>query len=297
MEKMNAPPHVGEISRHVRVRADLKLRVLDHSPAQSDGPVFVLVHGLSSNALMWRGVARVLAERGFRSLSVDLRGHGQSSKPDGPYDLTTVTDDLASLLDLEGLDRPVLAGQSWGANVAVEFAARFPGRSRGVMPVDGGFIDLSEVFPVWEDCEREMAPPRLAGTPAAQIEQWLRSAHPDWSPEAIDDMMGFVEVHADGTASPRLQFDHHIKVLRGLWEHRPMDRYASISDPIWWLVAEQTDHATGWASRKREAITIAEQQLAVSRTTWMVGDHDLHAQYPDRVAALLVDGLTEGFFV
>jgi pimeloyl-ACP methyl ester carboxylesterase len=294
---MNVPSHVGEISRHVRVRPNLDLRVIDHRPSEPLAPVFVLVHGLSSNALMWRGVARELASRGYRSISVDQRGHGLSTKPDGPYDLETVTDDLALLLEAEGLDRPVIAGQSWGANVAVEFAARFPGRSRGVMPVDGGFIDLSAVFPVWEDCEREMAPPRLAGTPAAEIEGWLRSAHPDWSKDAIADMMGFVEVRADGTAAPWLQFDHHIKVLRGLWEHRPAERYGAISDPIWWLTAEQTEHATGWSARKQDAVATAQSVLARSRATWMVGDHDLHAQYPEQVAGLLITGLDEGFFV
>ncbi len=293
---MNVPSSVGKTSRFVRVRPNLELRVLDHGPEQAQGPAFVLIHGLSSNSLMWRGVATSLASKGYRSLSVDLRGHGLSTKPEGPYDLDTVTDDLALLLDHEQLDRPVIAGQSWGANVSVEFAARFPGRSRGVMPVDGGFIELSKVFPVWEDCEREMAPPRLAGTPAAEIEGWMRSAHPDWSPEAIGDMMGFVEVRSDGTATPWLTFENHIKVLRGLWEHRPSDRYAAITDPVWWLVAEQSEHASGWAARKRDGVAAAQAVLQSSRATWMVGDHDLHAQYPDRVAALLVDGLTEGFF-
>jgi pimeloyl-ACP methyl ester carboxylesterase len=293
---MNVPSSVGETSRFVRVRPNLELRVLDRGPEQAQGPVFVLIHGLSSNSLMWRGVATSLASQGYRSLSVDLRGHGLSTKPEGPYDLDTVTDDLALLLDHEQLDRPVIAGQSWGANVSIEFAARFPGRSRGVMPVDGGFIELSQLFPVWEDCEREMSPPRLAGTPAVEIEGWMRSAHPDWPSEAISDMMGFVEVRPDGTAAPWLTFENHIKVLRGLWEHRPSDRYAAITDPVWWLVAEQSEHASGWAARKHDGVAAAQAVLASSRATWMVGDHDLHAQYPDRVAALLVDGLTEGFF-
>ncbi len=292
---MNVPP-----SRLVRVRDNLDLRVLDLVAAQSvsgvDAPVFVLVHGLSSNALMWRGVGRHLADQGFRSVAIDLRGHGQSTKPDGPYDLQTVTDDLGLLLDHEQLSDVVLVGQSWGANVVVEFGARFPGRVRGIVPVDGGFIELSQVFPDWADCEREMAPPRLAGTPAVEIEGWLRRAHPDWTNDAIADMLGFVEVRADGTAAPWLSFENHLRVLRGLWDHHPSQRYELIADPVWWLVAEQPDGAIGWSARKHESLAVAQSSLKQCRVTWMLGDHDLHAQYPDRVADLLVAGVTEGFF-
>jgi pimeloyl-ACP methyl ester carboxylesterase len=319
---MNVPPNnSGQIDintgsaadsrviRRVSVRPDLALSVTDVSPPSNSFdptlPVFVLLHGLSSNALMWVGVADHLAARGYRSLSVDLRGHGLSDKPDGPYDLQTVTDDLAMLLDVEGLAKPVLAGQSWGANVVLEFAARFPGRTRGVMPVDGGFIELSKSFPNWEDCEREMAPPRLAGTPVATIDGWMRSSHPNWPESGIAGMMGFVEVRADGTAAPWLTFDNHIKVLRGLWEHHPPQRYPNISDPVWWLVAgvpqlnpslDLTDGEGRWSERKHASIAVAEKLVLNSRTTWMDGDHDLHAQYPVEVASLLIQGVEEGFF-
>ncbi len=229
-------------------------------------------------------------------MAVDQRGHGLSDKPDGPYDMATVTDDLLSFLETEQIHRPILAGQSWGANVVMEFAARFPGRARGVVPVDGGFIDLAASFPEWEECERVMAPPRLAGTPAAQLRSWMRSSHADWSDDAIDWMMGFVEVDADGVASPRLTFENHIKVLRGLWEHRPLESYRSVKDPVWWIVAEPHDGATGWAGRKRPALDAVHALLPRSKATWIPGDHDLHAQYPGRVARVIHEAVEEGFF-
>ena len=52
--------------------------------ATSDAAPFVLVHGLASNARMWDGVACELADRGHLAVTVDLRGHGRSAKPDGP---------------------------------------------------------------------------------------------------------------------------------------------------------------------------------------------------------------------
>jgi pimeloyl-ACP methyl ester carboxylesterase len=301
---MNVPPGGRHRpTRRIEVKPHLALRVIDHRPVGSlrpvegnTAPTIVMLHGLSSNAEMWNGVGDSLAASGYSSIAIDQRGHGLSDKPDGPYDMATVTDDLLALLEAEQIDRPVLAGQSWGANVVMEFAARFPGKARGIVPVDGGFIDLAASFPDWTECERVMAPPRLAGTPAAQLRSWMRSSHPDWSPEAIEAMMGFAEVDPDGIAAPWLSFENHIKVLRGLWEHRPLDRYVTVTDPVWWIVAEPKVGAVGWTGRKRPALDAVNLLLPRTKTTWMVGDHDLHAQHPHRVAGVIVEAIEMGFF-
>ena len=55
---------------------------------------FLLVHGLSSNARVWDGVARRLAAAGHEVVAVDLRGHGRSEAPADGYDTDTCADDL-----------------------------------------------------------------------------------------------------------------------------------------------------------------------------------------------------------
>ena len=63
----------------IPVADDVELAVdLWASPA-GDGPPFLLVHGLASNARMWDGVAMALVARGLAAITVDLRGHGRSS--------------------------------------------------------------------------------------------------------------------------------------------------------------------------------------------------------------------------
>src|SRR5688500_3652196 len=79
------------------------------------GQPFLLVHGLSSNARLWDETAQHL--NGHPSYAVDLRSHGESDSPDDGYDTTTAAADLAVLIDKLGLDRPIVAGQSWGGNV------------------------------------------------------------------------------------------------------------------------------------------------------------------------------------
>ena len=142
--------------RTVAVAPGVELSVLVRE-ARPDTRAFVLVHGLASNARLWDGVGSRLAELGHASVAVDQRGHGSSSKPDHGYDFETVTDDLAAVIE-QALGRPaVLAGQSWGGNVVVEFARRHPDLVSGIVCVDGGFIQLADAFPVWDDARAALA--------------------------------------------------------------------------------------------------------------------------------------------
>ncbi|MEZ4709549.1 MAG: alpha/beta hydrolase [Caldilineaceae bacterium] len=133
-------------------------------------PAFLLVHGLSSNSRTWRQVADLLAAAGHRVVAVDQRGHGRSDKPAEGYDFATVTDDLLRLMQRLELDRPLVAGQSWGGNVVLELGARHPDSVRGLMLVDGGYIEM-QLRPeaTWEQISVQLRPPDLVGTPYAQM--------------------------------------------------------------------------------------------------------------------------------
>jgi pimeloyl-ACP methyl ester carboxylesterase len=115
-------------------------------PTLPEAPM-LLVHGLASNARLWDGVAKHLVDLGHYVVAIDQRGHGQSSKPDDGFDMSTVAHDLELFITQLELDRPVVAGQSWGANVVIELAARAPHLVRGVCAVDGGTIQLQNIFP------------------------------------------------------------------------------------------------------------------------------------------------------
>jgi len=282
----------------VPVTRDVTLRTLRWGDANASGdrPAFVLVHGLASNARLWDGVGLALAEAGFASIAVDLRGHGRSDKPDDGYDMDTVTDDLLALIDAEGLDRPIVAGQSWGGNLVVELAWRHGSSVRGICAVDGGIIELADRFPRWEDCEEALKPPPLLGMRATRIEGMLRAAHPNWPEAAIEGQMANFEIREDGTIAPWLTFDRHLLVLRGLWEHHPFSRFPEITVPVMFAPADTgTDPA--WTAGKREGIAKAEAVLGRSRTHWFApADHDLHAQFPERLAEHFVDAVEDGFW-
>ncbi len=166
---------------HVRVTDEVTLAVRRHD---GDRRPFLLVHGLASNARLWDGVADHLAAAGHAVVAVDQRGHGQSSKPDQGYDFATVVADLVALMHALDLDRPVVAGQSWGGNVVLELAARHPDRAHAVALVDGGWIHLGDRFAEWAECEALMRPPPLAGTQYSRIAAAIRAAAVRTGPKA-----------------------------------------------------------------------------------------------------------------
>ncbi len=238
---------------------------------------------------MWDGVAARLTERGHAALTVDLRGHGRSSKVEGPYDIPTVADDVAALIAAMGLDRPVVAGQSWGGNVVLELAARHPSAVRGIACVDGGWLEPSTLFASWEECEAVLAPPRLAGIDRGEIETYIRGAHPDWPEAGIAGMLANFEVLADGTIAPWLTYERHITVLRGLWAHHPSQIYANVPVPV--LLAPAIGGGPEREAQKREDVARALALLPDARARWFFGDHDIHAQHPGELADVMIDVL------
>jgi pimeloyl-ACP methyl ester carboxylesterase len=251
---------------------------------------FVLVHGLASNARLWDGVAEHLHEAGHAVVAVDQRGHGRSAKPDTGYGTGSIVQDLLALVETLGLRRPVLAGQSWGANVVLEAAAFAPDEVAAVALVDGGWIHLADTFPTWEACRAALSPPALAGTPVTRLEAGLRAAHPTWPEAGIQGTLANFEVLDDGTIRPWLTLDRHLLVLAGLYAHRPRERYAAVTAPVLLAPAGSSDEAAARAWDQRAAVLEAAAGLPDARVQWFPwADHDLHAQHPAELAAALLD--------
>ena len=278
----------------IPVAEGVSLNVIERPGSESAVP-FVLVHGLASNARMWDGVGARLAELGHPSTALDQRGHGQSDKPDTGYDFTTITDDLATVIKSLGYDRPVIAGQSWGGNVVVEFAWRFPDLVRGIACVDGGTIELSWRFPEWEDCKAAMTPPQTEGMPLDRLENGLRRMHPDWPESGITGMLANFEVRSDGTVAPWLTLDRHLQILRAMWEQKPSQLFPSIEVPVL-LVPADWQPGSQFTTDKKLGIEAAVAALARSKVHWFTGDHDIHAQFPVELADLFHHCVVEEFF-
>src|SRR5690606_14955024 len=96
-----------------------------------DGPTLVFIHGWCCDRSYFAPQAKYFAGRGYRSVSVDLRGHGQSSAPDQAYPMQVFADDVAWLCDQLGLSPAFFIGHSMGGIVAFELALRRPELAAG----------------------------------------------------------------------------------------------------------------------------------------------------------------------
>lgn len=92
------------------------------------------VHGLAANLQTWRRQVEALAPR-YQVLTWDLRAHGKSDAPDGPYALADLSHDLFFLLDRLSVPATYLLGHSAGGVVAMHFALTYPERVKGLIPV------------------------------------------------------------------------------------------------------------------------------------------------------------------
>ena len=120
--------------------------------ANTAGRPIILLHGLLLSQLMHERLARDLAARGNRVITLDLLGHGKSDRPRDMwrYSMSTYGDQVVALMDHLGIDQAVVMGTSLGANVALETVASHPDRVRGLvieMPVlDNGLLASALAF-------------------------------------------------------------------------------------------------------------------------------------------------------
>jgi pimeloyl-ACP methyl ester carboxylesterase len=90
-----------------------------------DGPVLVLIHGITSSSTSWEPVLPALAEH-FTVVAPDLLGHGQSDKPAGDYSLGSQACLVRDLMLALGHDSATIAGHSLGGGIAMQLAYQFP---------------------------------------------------------------------------------------------------------------------------------------------------------------------------
>jgi pimeloyl-ACP methyl ester carboxylesterase len=114
---------MAEKIRHERVRAN----GLDfHVNVCGDGDRLALcLHGFPELGYSWRHQLPLLASLGYRAWAPDLRGYGQTDRPEGiaNYAIEALQEDVAGLIDASGTRETTLIAHDWGAMIAWQFAS------------------------------------------------------------------------------------------------------------------------------------------------------------------------------
>lgn len=133
-------------------KATLKSGVRLHYQQAGQGPDLVLIHGLTGNLAVWHLKIIPLLWDHFRILTYDLRGHGYSDMPPSGYSPTDMAGDLKGLLDELGIEKPALAGHSYGADIALYAALHYPENVRQVVAIEAALPAMIK-FRAQEDWE------------------------------------------------------------------------------------------------------------------------------------------------
>jgi pimeloyl-ACP methyl ester carboxylesterase len=113
------------------------------------GPLVVLCHGFPESWYSWRHQLQALTEAGFHVVAPDMRGYGQTERPDAidQYTLLHLTGDIVGLLDALNAEKAAIAGHDWGAPVAWHCALLRPDRFRAVIGLSVPFWSRFPIRP------------------------------------------------------------------------------------------------------------------------------------------------------
>lgn len=107
----------------------------DEAGVPGGRPAILFVHGFPLSRATWRPQLAGLADLGWL-IAPDLRGHGASAAPPGPYGVDDFADDQRALLDHLGIARVIYCGLSLGGYIGLAFARRYPERLAGLILAD-----------------------------------------------------------------------------------------------------------------------------------------------------------------
>lgn len=113
---------------------------LYHELSRGDAAPVVLIHGWCCDHRHMAPLAQHFAQAGHTVLSLDLRGHGRSDKPQQAYPIGVFADDVAWCCRELQLHQPVLIGHSMGGIVAYELAAREPQLPGAIVMLDSAVV-------------------------------------------------------------------------------------------------------------------------------------------------------------
>jgi non-heme chloroperoxidase len=167
------------------------------------GRPLVLLAGWTLASDMWEYQVPFLLEAGYRCVLLDRRGHGRSDRPSGGYEMDTLADDVAALVEHLDLRDVTLIGHSMGAAESVRYLARHgEDRVAAVAVVAGGlpYLERTEDNP-------EGVPLEASEATVAQ----LRRDRPKWF---ADRAQGYFATHLFNDVSPALVEDGVRQCLR-----------------------------------------------------------------------------------
>lgn len=267
-------------------------------------PPLVFWHALgaaTSGAYLAEVAPLLLARHRLQVIGLDAPGFGASSMlPREGFGTVALADRWALVLDRLGLERPILAGHSWGASVAAQLAADLGSEARGLILLDSGHLDVQDqpdapTDASWTELLEQAAAPGRSFAPMAwsAFVAELQSELPRWSPALEEIAAGGVRRDGD-LVSPIPTPEAAAAARLGMLQHRVSSAYPSLAaarTPILLVTATQPAEA---AERNRVAAERFRAQLPLARVVALPGArHDLFLDAGPALAGAIADWLDD----
>lgn len=178
--------------KHGAVRAN---GIRQHYVEAGSGPPVVLLHGFPETSFAWRNQMWALGER-FRVIAPDLRGYGDTDKPETGYDKRTMALDVKALMEALGVERAPIVGHDRGARVATRFAKDHPQTVERLAVVENiptrvifETLDAKKAKTLWFFLFNQLPDDLPEALIGGREEIWLRYLFSRWcfDPEALSD--------------------------------------------------------------------------------------------------------------
>ncbi|MFN8592944.1 MAG: alpha/beta hydrolase [Thermomicrobiales bacterium] len=228
-------------------------------PSRNSCPPVVLLHGGLQSGSGMKHLADQLALSG-EVVVPDLRGRGESDRPEDGYGPATMADDVAAFIAALGMDRPVLIGRLHGGLVAYHVAARHPDATRGIV--------LGDVSP-------EVGEERAARTIARTRALPRSFATHDEAARFYEDVLGLpiarahhdipsdLETLADGTLRWRHDLDIVARIEAAAMPRADWDLLAQVRCPALVLRGQRGSLSEETAARMRAVMPRATVQTII----------------------------------
>jgi pimeloyl-ACP methyl ester carboxylesterase len=190
-----------------------------------EGEPLLLVHGGTATSQSWASHLPAFTEH-FEVFTPDSRGHGRTDNPTGELGYRMMADDLASLIDALGLQRPLVLGYSDGGQIALELGLRYPGLARALV-LGGTQFRFSEAY-------LEAVRSLLGIAEGEELDpEKLEREQPDW--------VAYLR-EAHGHVYGPEYWKAYVKQIAALWlrtlRYTPED-IAAVTDPVLLLVGDR----------------------------------------------------------
>jgi 3-oxoadipate enol-lactonase len=157
-----------------------------HYKQKSDGLCVVLLHSLAMDHRFWHLVAPEMAKK-VSVVCIDVRGHGQSSRPDGPYSIALFAQDAKQVVQALGYDRAIVAGASMGGCISLQFAIDYPDLTAALALNDTTSWYGPTAVQDWQGRAEKARAEGFASMVKFQTTRWFSDAFREAEPELVQE--------------------------------------------------------------------------------------------------------------